>query len=344
MDSTTLILIILILSLIGLVGFLFYYFKQKFDLLSKPQQNESLTQWLQSMQGTFDTRLRDMQESMTKTSETLNERVDRSSKSMNERLDMAAHVIGNVQKELGTMSEIGRSMKDLQDFLKSPKLRGNIGEQVLKELLSQMLPSDSYILQHTFRNGERVDAIIKIADNFLCIDSKFPMENFKAMMTSESAELKDGFRRQFMKDIKKHVDDISKKYIVPTEGTLDYALMYIPSESIWYEAVVNNTDLEDYYRIKRVMPLSPNQFFSYLQAIMLGLEGKKVESRAKEILQSIRGIKEESNKFSDNLRVLISHINNSKNKAEEVVKVYERLENKIDGLDRIRGPEQQSLL
>lgn len=344
MDTTLLIVIALIIVLIGLILYLFLFFKQKFDSLTKNPQNESLTEWLKSIQGTFDTRLRDMQDAVSKTSESLNERVDRSSKSLNERLDNAASIIGHVQKELGTMSEIGRSMKDLQDFLRSPKLRGNIGEQVLKELLSQMLPSTSYVIQYTFRNGERVDALLKVEDGFISVDSKFPMENFKAFMMAESAESKESFRKLFLRDVKKHIDDIAKKYIVPTEGTVDFALMYIPSEAIYYEVVVNNNDLGEYSWHKRVLPVSPNLFYSYLKAILIGLEGKKIESQAKDILRSIRGIKEESNKFSDALRVLIGHINNSKNKADDVVKAYERLDSKIEGLDRLKEPEQQQLL
>src|SRR3990167_7093859 len=112
---------------------------------------------------------------------TTNVRLNEQSKSFNERLDNAAKVIGDVQKNIGEMSEIGRGMKDLQEFLRSPKLRGNIGEQVLKELLSQMLPKQSFHLQYTFKSGEKVDAAIKTSAGIIPVDSKFPMENFRKM-------------------------------------------------------------------------------------------------------------------------------------------------------------------
>lgn len=336
MDSTTLIIISFGI-LVVLLGVAFIYLKismQKMaDSLSKNSSNDVMAEWLKSFQSTVDVRLKNVSEELFKSSETLNIRVDRSTKALNERLDHASNIIGNVQKELGSMSEIGRSMKDLQDFLRSPKLRGNIGEQILKELLSQMLPHHSYVLQHTFSNGERVDALLKIEDGFISVDSKFPMENFKASMTADTSELRDSFKKIFLRDVKKHIDDIANKYILPAEGTVDFALMYIPSEAIYYEIVVNNNELGEYSWTKRVLPVSPNLFYSYLKAILIGLEGKKIESRAKEILIAIRGIKQESTKFNENLRVLTKHITNARNTADEVNKSYEKLDTKINQLD-----------
>src|SRR3990167_1644159 len=138
-----------------------------------------------------------------------------------------------------------------------------------------------------------------------------------------------------LKNVKKHISDISKKYILPSEGTVDFALMYIPSEAIYYEVVVNNPELGKYSWSQRVLPVSPNVFYSYLKAILIGLEGKKVESRAKEILAAIRSIKEDSIKFSDSLRVMTKHISNAKNSADDVTKNFERLDNRIGGLDNI---------
>src|SRR3990170_7558441 len=121
---------------------------------------------------------------------TTNVRLSEQSKSFNERLDNAARVIGEVQRGIGEMSEIGRGMKELQEFLKSPKLRGNIGEQVLKELLNQFLPKASFHLQYTFKSGEKVDAAIKTSAGIVPVDSKFPMENFRKMASADSDERK----------------------------------------------------------------------------------------------------------------------------------------------------------
>lgn len=349
MDPTTLFIISIILT-IGLFGFLIFFVNSKFNQLKKSdtdkEKDEILTKWLENMQGTFDNRLKgvegtmdnrlkNVQEQLDKTTNVLNQRVNESSRDMNQRLDKAAEVISQVQRELGSMSEIGRSMKDLQSFLKSPKLRGNIGEQVLKELLEQMLPADTYTLQHTFSTGERVDALLKVEEGFIPVDSKFPMENFTLMMEAETDNDRDRLKKDFARDVRKHVDDISKKYIMPSEGTVDFALMYIPSEAIYYEVVVNNPELGKYAWGRRVLPVSPNVFYSYLKAILIGLEGKKIESRAKEILATIRSLKEDSSKFSESLRILTKHITNAKNTADEVNRNYERLDNRINTIEKL---------
>jgi DNA recombination protein RmuC len=349
MDPMVLFLLSIFVT-VALFGFLIYFISLQFKKLEsqKPddKKDEMLNQFLQGMQsnlnerltgvqGTMDERLKHVTDQLLSTTDVLNKRVDESSKGMNVRLDNAAKVIGDVQRELGSMSEIGRGMKDLQDFLKSPKLRGNIGEEVLKDLLQQMLPADHYVLQFTFKTGDRVDAILKVNDGLLCVDSKFPMENFSAMMQAETADDREISRKEFNRNVKKHIDDISKKYILPGEGTLDFALMYIPSEAIYYEVVVNAEDLGKYAWNKRVLPVSPNVFFSYLKAIKIGLEGKRIESRAKEILVALRSIKEDSGKFNESLRVMTKHINNAKNSAEEVTKNYEKIDNRIGSLNQI---------
>lgn len=348
MDPTVLFVLSIFVS-IALFGFLFFFLSSQFKKLTDPNADDKkdelhqilhtlqmdLNARLTGVQGTMDERLKHVSDQLYQTTDTLNRQVNESSKTMNVRLDKAAEVISNVQRELGSMSEIGRGMKDLQDFLKSPKLRGNIGEEVLKDLLQQMLPSDHYVLQHTFKTGDRVDAILKVNDGILCVDSKFPMENFSAMMQSETNEEREISRKEFNRNVKKHIDDISKKYILPGEGTLDFALMYIPSEAIYYEVVVNTEDLGKYAWNKRVLPVSPNVFFSYLKAIKIGLEGKKIESRAKEILIALRTIKEDSTKFNESLRVMNKHLNNAKNSAEEVTKNYEKIDNRIGSLNQI---------
>lgn len=356
MEPTTLFIISLVITFFLFVVVMIFI-NAKFKALQNNQnsnsKDETLIKWLENMQGTVDSRLRDVQGTMDnrlqnvqvqldKTTNVLNTRVDHSAKEMNQRLDRASEVISQVQKELGSMSEIGRSMKDLQSFLKTPKLRGNIGEQVLKELLQQMIPADNYILQHTFSTGERVDALLKVDEGYISVDSKFPMENFNLFVSAETSELKETARKSFEKDVKKHIDDIAKKYILPSEGTVDFALMYIPSEAIYYEVVVNNPNLGKYSWEKRVLPVSPNVFYSYLKAILIGLEGKKIESRAKEILSTIRSIKEDSNKFAESLRVMTKHISNAKNTADEVNRNYEKLDNRIAILDKV-GEENKEI-
>ena len=244
--------------------------------------------------------------SSTQTVKTLQE----NSRQLNERLDNAARVIKDVEKEIGEMSEIGRNMRELQDFLKSPKLRGNIGEQVLKDLIAQMFPKNSFLLQYEFKSGEKVDAAIKTDAGILPIDSKFPMENYQRMVKANSKEEKTIFEKEFIRDVKRHIDVIAKKYILPSEGTMDFALMYIPSESVYYE-VVNENETLDYARRQRVYLVSPSTLYAHLQTILLAFEGKKIETRSREIFALLRSIRIDYEKIEENMSVLGKHINNA---------------------------------
>lgn len=292
------IYIILAIILFGFV-IVIYFLNKKFSELSKNKIDEALMEWLKSMQSTINS-------SSSQTIKTLQE----NSKELNQRLDRAAMVIKDVENEIGQMSEIGRNMKELQDFLKSPKLRGNIGEQVLKDLISQMFPKNSFFVQYEFKSGEKVDAAIKTDAGILPIDSKFPMENYQKMIKAKESKEKEEAEKDFFKDIKKHIDDISKKYILPSEGTMDFALMYIPSESVYYE-VVNRPEILDYARKQRVYMVSPSTLYAHLQTILLSFEGKKMENKSKELFTILRSIQIDYEKLDDNLSVLGKHINNA---------------------------------
>ena len=256
------------------------------------------------------------------------------SRSINERLDNAARVISQVQRNIGEMSEIGRGMKDIQEFLRSPKLRGNIGEQVLKDLLAQMLPKNSFFLQHTFKSGVKVDAAIKTSAGIIPVDSKFPMENFRKMIDAQNETEKKSFEKEFVKDVKKHIDDISNKYILTEEGTIDYALMYLPSETVYYE-VVNNTELFDYGGKKRVLPVSPTTFYAYLRAILMSFEGQKIEEHAQQILSAIKAIQKDYLKVEENLSVLGRHVQNAYNQMNNVNAGFNQLGQKINSTQNL---------
>lgn len=262
------------------------------------------------------------------------ESLQRNTNSLNERLDTAARVIGDVQKSVGEVGEIGRSMRDLQEFLRSPKLRGNIGEQILKELLGQMLPKSSFHLQYTFRSGEKVDAAIQTAGGIVPIDSKFPMENFRAMNKADNDKDMTLAKNQFVSDVKKHIQSISKKYILPDEGTIDYALMYIPSEAVYYE-IVNNPKLFEYSGECRVLPVSPTTFYAYMKAILMSFEGQKIESQAKEILTILRSIQKDYSKVESNLGVLQKHLGNASNMMGSVLTEFSSLGQKISSTKRL---------
>jgi DNA recombination protein RmuC len=295
---------------------LFVFLNKKISSLSKPE-DRSLLEWLKTMQNSVDS----SSSSMIKT-------LQENSKQLNDRLDKTAMAMLDVSKEVGQMNEIGRSMRDLQDFLKSPKLRGNIGEQVLKDLISQMFPKNNFFLQYEFRSGEKVDAAIKTDAGILSIDSKFPMENYQKMSKAQEKSEKQIFEKEFTKDIKKHITVISKKYILPAEGTMDFALMYVPSESVYYE-IVNMPEIMDYARHERIYIVSPSTLYAHLQTILLSFEGRKIEAKSKEIFSMLRALRSDYNKVDENLGVLGKHLNNASSQFGNVMSGFSAIGQKI---------------
>jgi DNA recombination protein RmuC len=260
----------------------------------------------------------------------MQQRLDTVSSGLNTRLDNAAKVISDVNKELGQVQEIGRSMRDLQQFLQSPKLRGNIGEQVLHDLLSQNFPQNFFEMQYKFRSGEVVDALLKTDNGLIGIDSKFPLTNFDALMKASGEEQVNQYRKLFQRDVKKHISDIAKKYILPEEGTVNFALMYIPSEAIYYEIIRDDVDMMAHAQQQKVLLVSPNSFYYFLRVIMIGMQGKKIEEQAHAILASLQGIRKDSDKFARELEVLTTHLTNAKSALDRVANQYHQLDVKID--------------
>ena len=305
--------------LLTLIFIAFCFLLLYFALAKKlePKSDPTLVKWLSSLQNSLNTN-----------SQHLTTTLQSSYKELHERLDRATAVIGDLKKEAGVFSEVGRSMKDLQDYLKSPKLRGNIGEQVLKDLVGQMFPKKSLFLQHAFKSGLIVDVAIQTDAGLLPIDSKFPLENFQKMFRSEDEKEKEAFKNLFIRDVKKHIKDISSKYILPSEGTVDFALMYLPSESVYYE-VVSLADLLDYARDLRVYPVSPTTLYAHLQTILLSFEGKKIESKSKEIYALLRAIAKDYEKLDGNLSTLNRHITNAANQMSDTNQTFATLGQKI---------------
>jgi DNA recombination protein RmuC len=309
-----------ILIAIVILGFIIlaYFLNRKLSGFENKKTDQALLEWLKNMQSTISN-------SSTETVRTLQE----NTKQLNERLDTAAKVIRDVEKEVGQMSEIGRNMRELQDFLKSPKLRGNIGEQVLKDLIAQMFPKTSFYLQYEFKSGEKVDAAIKTDAGILPIDSKFPMENYQKMTKATEKGEKQIFEKEFVRDVRKHIDAISKKYILPTEGTMDFALMYIPSESVYYE-IVNQIEVLDYARKARVYMVSPSTLYAHLQTILLSFEGKKIESKSKELFTLLRSMQIDYEKIEENMSTLGKHINNAYSQFGNVLSGFSNLGQKLN--------------
>ncbi|MCX6791782.1 MAG: DNA recombination protein RmuC [Candidatus Gottesmanbacteria bacterium] len=290
-----------------------------------------LVQWLSSMQRTIE-----------HTNKTLNDSMRGTTEAMSRRLDEAARVIGALNKHVGEMSEMGRGIRSLQEFLQSPKLRGNIGEQVLKDMIGQTFPKNSFHLQYSFKSGAKVDAVLKTDAGLLCIDSKFPMENFTVIHKGETEAIRNQAKRDFISDVKKHVTDISRKYILPEEGTMDFALMYIPSESVYYE-IATIEELMDFARRNRVYPVSPNTLYAHLQVLLLSFQGKELEQKSREVFRLLRAIQKDYEKTGEQLGVLGRHIGNAYNTMSGVSGSFDVLGQKLSKTQRFTGKEEKQL-
>ena len=332
---------IYLLATIIIVGFAAtaWYIVNHIERLRDKQEDPTLLEWAKATQNDIRQLQKVLSDSLQRSSQNLTDTLLKSSHSLNERLDKAAEVIGELKKEAGQFSEVSHSMRDLQAFLQSPKLRGNIGEQVLTDLISQIFPKKSFHLQYMFKSGQKVDAAIRTDAGILPIDSKFPMENFQKLVSGETKDERDAGKKEFIKDVRRHIDDIAKKYILPEEGTMDFALMYVPSEPVYYE-IVNVVDLSDYARQKRVYPVSPTTLYAHLQMILLSFEGKKIESRAREIFSLLRSIKKDYEKVDTHLSTLGGHIANAYNKFSEVTHSFTRMGQKLTLEDKMEPMEK----
>jgi len=251
--------------------------------------------------------------------------------------------LGDVKKDLGKMESVTRevlekakNISELENLLRAPKFRGGFGELFLGDLLAQILPPAHYELQYKFKSGEKVDAIIKIGKNLVPVDAKFPLENFKKYLAEEDGRVKEEMRKKFTSDVKKHIDGICEKYILPDEGTYDFALMYIPAENIYYETILKDESFGEERSIfsyaieKRVLPVSPNSFFGYLQVIVLGLKGLQIEKSAQYIFQSLARLQGDLTRFKNDFQILGSHLSNAKSKFDEAEKRLEKFSGKLE--------------
>ena len=273
------------------------------------------------------------------------DQLQKSTGDLNTRLDNAAKVVSDVSKGLGGLSEatkkvfeVGKDIASLQEILRSPKLRGGLGELFLGELLAQILPPAHFTLQHRFKSGEVVDAVIRLGRNLVPVDAKFPLENFKRVIEVSSEEEQRAAKRKFISDVKKHIDAISGKYILPDEGTFDFALMYVPAENVYYELIIKDEAMDkdkgllNYAFAKRVIPVSPNSFYAYLQTILLGLKGMHIEERAQDILTNLARLSGDFRKFQEEFELVGKHLTNTKSRYDEADKKLAKFEDKLQSL------------
>ena len=269
----------------------------------------------------------------------------------------SAKLIADVTERLTKLDETNRQvvnfsaqLQSLQDILKNPKQRGILGEYFLEETLKNVLPPGSYKMQYPFKDGSIVDAVVFVKDKVIPIDSKFSLENYERILNCNDAEQRDKLEKQFRLDLKFRIDETSK-YVKPTEGTMDFAFMFIPSEAIYYDLLVNkvgailiNTrDLIEYaFNDRHVIIVSPTSFLAYLQTVLQGLKAMQIEESAKEIRKRVEMLNKHINSYDDFMKKLgvsmsttVNHYNNAykefKKIDKDVVKITEG-ESKVEAM------------
>jgi DNA recombination protein RmuC len=260
-----------------------------------------------------------------------------------QRLESSTQALVEMSRKIGEMHQTSQDLSKttamLQGILSGVKTRGALGETMLETLLADALPQNAYAMQHRFAStGSIVDAIVRSGERMLCIDSKFPIEAYRRLV-----ETGDEARRDFSAAVRKHADSIAEKYILPQEHTLDYALMFVPSEGVYYELVMAQDSkygrLEEYCRSKRVFPVSPNAFCAFLGAVAMSLQGQKLEENARHLLASLSGLKQQMETFSGIHEKLGTHLRYAQQNYEDADSKLNRLRNSLEQMSQGALPE-----
>jgi DNA recombination protein RmuC len=251
--------------------------------------------------------------------------------------------ISQIQRQLGEVQQAGKQMSQtaqtLEGILGAAKSRGSLGELTLERLLEDSLPAAQYEMQYRFKSGEAADAVIKLRDKkLMAIDSKFPLDAYRRISTEG-----DEARRAFAIAVKGHADAIANKYIAPEEGTLDLALMFVPSEIVYYE-LLHTADnkgqpLDAYCRDKKVIAVSPNTLYAHLCVISMGLRGMQMEENAKRLLESLSGMEKQMEKFGEKFGILGTHLKNAQQSYSESDKLFEKAQNTLENMLGAGVPE-----
>jgi len=302
--------------------------------------------------GLLQQQLEALKAAQDKTSENLQKSLQAGQNTLTQSLQSSQQVLSRLNTQIGElqgtnkqMLQVGTEVRRLQDILSSPKLRGQMGEWSLENLLAQILPKDSYKLQHTFKDGKVVDALIQMPDFSVPIDAKFPLPSFEKLINAETDEEKLRLRRQFLKDVTVHIDKIASDYIRPAEATLDFALCYIPAENVYYETIVkydsDTQDILQYSLDKKVIPVSPNLLYAYLMTVVMGLHGLQIEKQAAEIRQNLKRLNASFADFISNWDILGKHIRNAYSQYDEGGKKLDRFGLQLDQIQADQEEQTQ---
>jgi DNA recombination protein RmuC len=277
--------------------------------------------------------------------------VERSSQNVHKQVEGFTSGLTQLREEVKNVNESMKSVSNFQDIFKSPKLRGIWGEASLENALSQYFPKDAYELQYYFLSGEAVDAILRLPNGMLLpIDSKFNWENFEKMINADNdppaGGQRDHYRKLFFSDVKKKIDEIATKYLLPSEGTTDFALMYVPAETVYYEIINNikDVDIPAYARGKKIILTSPNTFFLSVSAISHWTKDVQLNKQTRDIMKRLERIALDGHKLGDDFRRLGKHLSDAHGSFEDSEKRLTLLTDRVENVIEIGEKEDDKQL
>jgi DNA recombination protein RmuC len=241
--------------------------------------------------------------------------------------------LGEIRQATSAVADQAGQFTALQDLLKPPKARGGVGEAMLGELLRQVLPPSGYECQHRFTSGVIVDAIVRAGGKIVCIDSKFPLANFTRMCEASDDAERRRAEADFASDVAKHISDVAKRYVVPDEGTFDFAVMYVPAEGVYGEMLRLGHGGRALWEVaieSHVVPMSPLTMYGYLQTILYGLKCFQIEEDAQRILDFCGRLQQDMERFATEYDVLGKHLGNARSKYEEGSRKLNRFQTKLE--------------
>jgi DNA recombination protein RmuC len=329
--------VIIIVLLLAVAGLLLWLLGSHFQSRREAAGNNASISMLQQQLELF----RNSQESSLTTSQ---QNISQTLQQHHQTLSQLNRQIGELHGHSSQLVNLNSDVRRLHDILNSPKLRGQLGEWSLENLLASVLPKDTYKLQHHFKDGKIVDALVCMPEFSVPIDAKFPLPGFEAILKRDGDGELPRLQRQFQKDVTNHIDKIAESYIRPAEGTLDFALMYIPAENVYYETIIKNDggsqDIIEYALTKKVIPVSPNVLYAYLMTIAMGLHGLQIEKQAAQIRQNLKRLESGFAAFTADFKTLGGHIRKSADKFDEADKRLTRFDSQLTQITVEESNEQ----
>jgi DNA recombination protein RmuC len=298
-------------------------------LVSMKQDKEDRHRQQESLKNELRENSKHLREEFFRVNKTVDTKLTESSKQLNERLDKSSNVIGGLQKELGKMGEIGSKIENLDKILRAPKGRGSMGEEGLEEILGSVFPQVLWERQYALGTGATVDAVVKTNNGIIPIDAKFPLPAFEMIINAETSEQSALAQKEFQKALKARINEVAK-YIKPELETLDFAIMFLPSESVYYEAAIRSREIYEYSREKKVLLTGPNTLVYVLQVILSAYQSQQFAKQAQAALAQLGGVKKQALKLDEAVRLTATHLGRAASQITSVQTENDKLQNQIE--------------